>query len=205
MEPSFAAKGAIDIDASAYDKNNGSQTWTLVSGAGSFVQSNPTIVADAKAAIVPATGTGSVDWDLTLSGANLVLTYTAAATPTPEVEVADGATTIADGGGPVEFGAAAPGAPALSKTFTVRNLGSADLTTSNLTVPDGFAIVDPLSATIPVGGSDTFTVELPTTTEGNFSGDISFDNNDGDENPFNFSVFGKIGTVSQAKNWNMFE
>ncbi|MCX7013275.1 MAG: choice-of-anchor D domain-containing protein, partial [Candidatus Sumerlaeota bacterium] len=102
----------------------------------------------------------------------------------PEAEVKDGAATIANGGGPVDFGSAAVGAPALSKTFTVNNLGTADLTTSNLTVPTGYSITGALSATISAGGSATFTVELPTTAAGVFSGDISFANNDSDENPY---------------------
>ncbi|MCX7013238.1 MAG: hypothetical protein NTW86_11885, partial [Candidatus Sumerlaeota bacterium] len=59
--------------------------------------------------------------------------------------------------------------------------------------------------TIPAGGSDTFTVELPTTAGGTFAGDISFNNNDSDENPFHFSVTGTIQTVSRAKEWNKFE
>ncbi|MCX7016729.1 MAG: hypothetical protein NTW86_29925, partial [Candidatus Sumerlaeota bacterium] len=74
-----------------------------------------------------------------------------------------------------------------------------------LTVPAGYSIVEPLSATIPAGGSDTFTVELPTTAGGTFTGDISFDNNDSDENPFNFSITGTIQTVSRAKEWTKFD
>ncbi|MCX7013239.1 MAG: choice-of-anchor D domain-containing protein, partial [Candidatus Sumerlaeota bacterium] len=93
----------------------------------------------------------------------------------PEAEVKDGVATIPDGGGPVDFGSAAVGAAALSKTFTVNNLGSSDLTTSNLSVPAGYSITGALSATISAGGSATFTVELPTTAAVVFSGDISFD------------------------------
>jgi hypothetical protein len=123
----------------------------------------------------------------------------------PEVEVKDGSTDIADGGGPIDFGSASLGAAALSKTFTVNNVGTADLATSNVTVPAGYSITEPLSATIPASGSDTFTVQLPTTAEGTFSGVISFDNDDSDENPFNFSVTGRIQAVSRVKKWSRFE
>ena len=123
----------------------------------------------------------------------------------PEVEVKDGATNIPDDGGPVDFGVATLGAAALSKTFTVNNLGTAALTTSNLAVPAGYSITEGLSASIPASGSDTFTVELPTTTGGTFSGSISFDNNDSDESPYNFSVTGRIQTVSRAKYWSRFD
>ncbi|MCX7011716.1 MAG: choice-of-anchor D domain-containing protein, partial [Candidatus Sumerlaeota bacterium] len=99
-------------------------------------------------------------------------------TPGPEAEIKDGGTTIADGGGPVDFGTALLGGAALSKTFTVNNVGTTDLTTSPTIVPAGYTLTEPLSATIPAGGSDTFTVELPTTAGGTFAGEISFENND---------------------------
>ena len=144
--------------------------------------------------------TGSVIYQID----NIIVTDTGAPAG-PEVEVKDGSTDIADGGGPIDFGSARVGGAALSKTFTVNNVGTADLATSNVTVPAGYSITEPLSGTIPASGSDTFTVQLPTTAEGTFSGVISFDNDDSDENPFNFSVTGRIQAVSRVKKWSRFE
>jgi subtilisin-like proprotein convertase family protein len=41
-------------------------------------------------------------------------------------------------------------------------------------------------------GEDTFTISLPTGTPGTYPGTVSFNNDDGDENPFSFSITGSI-------------
>jgi len=82
----------------------------------------------------------------------------------------------------------------LTRTYTVRNTGTATLTTRSLTVPVGFVIdsSDPLASSIARGGSDTFKVRLIATTSGTFQGNISFTNNDADENPYNFAIKGIV-------------
>lgn len=116
----------------------------------------------------------------------------------PEIVVSGNSVTIADGDATpsstdhTDFGSVVQGGTAVQRVFTVQNTGTADLTTSGLSVPSGFSIVEGLSATIAASSSDTFTVSLPTTTVGTFSGDISFTNNDSDEGTFNFAVTGEI-------------
>ena len=82
----------------------------------------------------------------------------------------------------------------------MKNTGTAALTTSGLTVPAGFSIdpTDTLIASIAAGGQDTFKVRLNATTAGTFAGNISFANNDANENPYNFAIRGvvKVPTFS---------
>src|SRR6185312_12313767 len=68
------------------------------------------------------------------------------------------------------------------------------LNLSGLVVPTGFTITEGLSASLAAGASDTFTVQLDTTTAGTKTGEISFTNDDGDENPYNFSITGTVNT-----------
>ena len=42
------------------------------------------------------------------------------------------------------------------------------------------------------GASDGFSVQLVGSTVGTKSGDVSFTNNDADENPFNFAIAGSV-------------
>jgi len=91
-----------------------------------------------------------------------------------------------------DFGQAVQGGASLTRTFTVRNMGTAALTTSQLMVPAGYTVTEDLSASIAAGEQDTFTVELSTTAAGTFAGQISFNTNDDDENPFNFSITGEV-------------
>ncbi|MBI1336224.1 MAG: choice-of-anchor D domain-containing protein [Phycisphaera sp.] len=93
------------------------------------------------------------------------------------------------------FGTLLQNGGTLSRTFTVNNVGTAPITTSNLTVPEGFTVIAGLDAIIPAGGSDTFTVQMQVDTLGTAAGDISFTNNDANENPYNFAI---TGTVAAA-------
>ncbi|MFT3786297.1 MAG: choice-of-anchor D domain-containing protein [Tepidisphaeraceae bacterium] len=132
-------------------------------------------------------------------GAYLKTKYaiTASYTPVPEADVTGKAVAIVDGDttaattDDTDFGTTATGVT-VSKTFTVRNIGSAALTTSALTVPTGFTVTEPLSVSIPAGGQDTFTVRLNAASAGTFAGNISFANNDATENPYNFAIKGVV-------------
>jgi len=115
--------------------------------------------------------------------------------------IADGDTTpsAADG---TDFGSVAQGTPAYTRTYAVRNDGTAPLTLSGLTVPPGFTATDGLVGSLPPGGVDALTVRLDTATAGTKSGQISFATNDSDENPFNFSITGTVtgaATLDQSQ------
>ncbi|MEG5192619.1 ELWxxDGT repeat protein, partial [Microcoleus sp. ARI1-A4] len=119
---------------------------------------------------------------------NFPISASVTATPIPEIQVLDGTTDIADGtASTIDFGSVTVGAT-LNKTFTVKNLGTAALNLSNLTLPTGFSIVGNLPATVAAAGSATLQVQVDTATAGNKTGTLQFVNNDTDENPFNFPI-----------------
>nr|WP_246476118.1 choice-of-anchor D domain-containing protein [Roseibium litorale] len=91
---------------------------------------------------------------------------------------------------------------AVTVTYTVTNSGTGALTLGTASVtgtPSNVSVGTigaPASTTVAAGGgTTTFTVQYTPTIAGAFSFDLSFTNNDSDENPFNFTV---SGTASGA-------
>ncbi len=111
------------------------------------------------------------------------------------VSITDGDTTPATADW-TDFGSVAQGGTGISRTFTVRNDGTATLTLGAITVPAGYTLTEGLSASLATGASDTFTVQLDTAIVGTKSGDITFTTNDSDENPFNFRITGQVTGAS---------
>jgi hypothetical protein len=90
---------------------------------------------------------------------------------------------------------------AITHTFTVKNTGTGALTTSGMTVPNGFSIASALPATIAAGGSATFKVSLKTTDAlGTYSGNVSFNNNAFGQSPFTFAIKGVVNWFELASN-----
>ncbi|WP_340161687.1 choice-of-anchor D domain-containing protein [uncultured Hoeflea sp.] len=125
-------------------------------------------------------------------------TVSGTATGTPEISVsADIGGAIADGGTNSQ-GARTAGS-ATTVTYTVTNTGTGDLTiatatSSSLTNVTVNSIGAPGSTTITGGGgTTTFQVQYTPTLAGAFSFNLSFVNDDGDENPFNYTVSGTAG------------
>ena len=116
------------------------------------------------------------------------------ATAAPEIDVFEGLTLLVDGVSSLDIGTTDTGPTTLSLTFRVQNNGSngSNLTITGLSVDAPFVITEGLVSDLDVGLSDTFTVSLPATTDGFFSGDVTIQSNDSDENPFTFEVFGDI-------------
>ncbi len=113
-----------------------------------------------------------------------------------KIQVVLGSTVITSGTGSVNFGTTPVGTPVV-RTFTIRNTGTAALTVGTLAaLPAGFDLVGTFpTGTIAPGSSTTFQLRLTAATAGNFSGTVSFDNNDSDENPFTFAVSGTVSTA----------
>jgi hypothetical protein len=108
--------------------------------------------------------------------------------PLPEIQVLDGTNDLVDDStSAINFGSAIIGGT-LTKTFTVKNLGTAALNLSNPTLPTGFSLVGNLPATVAPGASANLQVQVNTATAGNKLGTLQFVNNDSDENPFDFPV-----------------
>ena len=123
-------------------------------------------------------------WSFTTAGAEITVLGNG-------ISIADGDTTPSSTDG-TDFGRAFQGGTPVSRTFTVRNDGNATLTLAAVMVPTGFTLMEGLSSSLLAGASDTFTVRLDTAVGGAKAGDISFANNDADENPFNFRVTGVV-------------
>ena len=113
-------------------------------------------------------------------------------TPAPEIQVLNGTTDIVDGtASAIDFGSITVGGT-LTKTFTVKNLGTATLNLSNPTLPTGFSLVGNLPATVAAGASANLQVQVDTATAGSKSGKLEFVNNDSDENPFDFPISASV-------------
>ncbi|MBD2724809.1 choice-of-anchor D domain-containing protein [Nostoc sp. FACHB-892] len=114
--------------------------------------------------------------------------------PAPEIQVLNGTVDIADGSTtPIDFGNVTFGSTA-TKTFTIKNIGTATLNLGNLTLPNGFSLVGTRPYSLAAKGSTNITVALNTNipTPGTYGGSFSLTNNDSDESPFNFAIKGTV-------------
>ncbi len=127
----------------------------------------------------------------------------------PEIEVKCGDVDLMDGDSSpstregTEFGSLALNESWPTRTWRVSNSGIGPLTTSDLQVPHGFVIAEPLNASIAPGSYDDFSVQMDTSIAGVKSGQVSFFTNDIGEDPFNFHVTGVVAdplaTVIEVK------
>ncbi|MBK8040935.1 MAG: hypothetical protein IPK22_27945 [Verrucomicrobiaceae bacterium] len=113
--------------------------------------------------------------------------------PAPEIAVTEtGVGNIPDNTGTFSFGTTTVGTP-VTKTFTVTNSGTATLNLSALSLPSGFTSPGFVSSTVAAsGGTTTFQVTMSTAAAATPSGTLSFTNNDGNENPYNFAISGTV-------------
>jgi Ca2+-binding RTX toxin-like protein len=120
--------------------------------------------------------------------------------PAPEIQVLNGTVDIADGStSAINFGDVITGNP-LTKTFTIKNTGTAALNLSNLKLPDGFSLVETLPTSVAANASTTITVALNTTTPGSYGGTLLLGNNDSDESSFDFAISGVVKPKIQVIN-----
>jgi hypothetical protein len=134
-------------------------------------------------------------YDIALGASDIQAIYQYLA-PLPQMHVFNGAAVITNGQTTpaVSFGSVSQGATAPVITFMVTNSGSAALTLGTPTVPSGYSVVTNLPATIAVGASGTFSVQLSTTATGTFAGNVSIANSSA-SNPFTFAVTGTVITA----------
>ncbi len=79
----------------------------------------------------------------------------------------------------------------LTRTFTIQNTGSANLTLGAFSSTNGlFTVVNAPTGPIAPAGSASFDIVFSPTAAGAQTSTISFVNNDSDENPYNFDVTG---------------
>ena len=147
------------------------------------------VVASAMGTFTNITG------DLTSSlGNSGVSDATLAVSLEPEIAVAASiGGAVMDGG--VNAQSTQPAGTPVTVTYTVTNTGTADLTlaTATASAPTNVTVNSigaPGSTTVVAGGTTTFDVQYTPTLAGAFSFELSFVNDDSDENPFDFTVSG---------------
>jgi hypothetical protein len=90
----------------------------------------------------------------------------------------------------------------VDRTFTITNNGSANLTftiDAASVTGAGFSLLSgPASSNLAPGASTTFVVRFEPVAPGAATGSVSFVSNDGDENPFNFSLAGRQNQLPAA-------
>ena len=83
----------------------------------------------------------------------------------------------------------------VTKTFTIRNTGTANLTGLAITKTGAnaknFTVKPPLKTTLAPGASTTFKVTFKPSAKGNRKAAIHIKSNDSNENPFDIALTGK--------------
>jgi uncharacterized cupredoxin-like copper-binding protein len=133
-------------------------------------------------------------FDIALSGTGVI-------PPVPEIVAEHPAgTSLVDGTATLAFGTSNIGVP-VSKTVTIRNTGTANLTglavTRSGTHAADFATGALGSVTLAPGASTIFTVTFTPSASGTRSAALRIASNDADENPFDIAL-GGIGVVPPA-------
>ncbi len=167
----------------------------------SVAVSGDTVVVGATGEDSGTTGINSTPNELASNpGAAYIFTLAA----TPEIAVEGNATDLTDGdptpalADHTDFGSALTVGGTVTRTFTVRNTGSAAL---NLTgtprvvvggthAADFTVTVQPSSPVADSGGTTTFQVAFNPSADGLRTATLSLANDDSDENPFDFAVQG---------------
>lgn len=116
-------------------------------------------------------------------------------TRVPDISVQQPAgSQLADGSSKKSFGTAKLGKKGVSKTFTIKNTGSAPL--NNLAVAltgkhkKDFKVTAPSKTSLAPGASTTFKVTFKPKTKGTRNALLQISSNDKDENPFDITVTG---------------
>lgn len=123
---------------------------------------------------------------------------------TPEISVegidssliADGEATVATGPG-TDFGQVAIEGGQVTRTFTIRNTGNADLILGSDAVSVSgagaadFIVTQQPASIVGTGGSTTFDIQFDPTANGVRNAAVSIANNDLDESPYDFALQGE--------------
>ena len=120
-------------------------------------------------------------------------TFTVANVGVPELRVDLGSELIPSGRfTPIDFGTSLPSSVGQTRTFDIRNFGSALLSLNSVTVPTGYEIVSYPTTVLQPGQSTTLTVRLKTAAQGYFAGELRLANNDSDESVYRIWLEGIV-------------
>lgn len=205
MSPSPTVR-AVDGNANFDLDNTSNVVMTISTGSTTFGSSTTTVAMVAGVAtfsnLVFATA-ASINQLTATQGAFTDISsnfnVTAAA---PEINVKQNVTNLASGSGSHAAGNQTSGTSGSAITFTIENLGTANLTYSSITSSNTTDFTLDLTSTstpIAASGTTTFTVAFNPTTAGAKSTNITINNNDADEGTYTFTVTG-TGTVSSTSN-----
>ena len=202
MSPSPTVR-AVDGNAN-YDLDNTSNVaLTISTGSTSFDGAATTTVAMIAGVVtfsnlIFATAATTNNLTATQGAFTDVSTNFNVTAAAPEINVKQSATSLVSGSGTYAAGSIVSGNSGSAVTFTIENLGSANLTYSSITNSNTTDFtLDLTSTTSPIAasGTTTFTVTFNPTTAGAKSTTITINNNDADEGTYTFTVTG-TGTVS---------
>ena len=121
----------------------------------------------------------------------ITISGTGTAIPEPEISVYQGVSTNCIlSGGTYDFGGMSVGGTAIDITFTIENIGAAnlDLTAGVIVAGAGFSRILDAATPIAPGASTTFTIRFNAPGAGAYTGTVTIANNDSDENPYTFTV-----------------
>lgn len=128
----------------------------------------------------------------------------------PEIVLSGNSTNIADGDATpatadhTDFGSVSATSGTVTRTFTVTNTGTANLTLGTVTVGGAnaadFAVTTQPGSPVTPGNNTTFQITFDPSAAGLRAATLSFSNNDADENPFDFSIQG-TGTLTAQETW----
>ena len=126
-------------------------------------------------------------FDIQLSGT--------AFTPTPEIDIQQKTgSSLVDGSSKISFGTGKVGKTGSSKTFTIRNIGTANLSGISLSNSGGstkdFTLGKPGKTTLTPGTSTTFIVTFKPSAKGVRKTTLRVSSNDANENPFDIPLTG---------------
>jgi Concanavalin A-like lectin/glucanases superfamily/Secretion system C-terminal sorting domain len=117
------------------------------------------------------------------------------------IAVTGNAVCIIDGDGTpsgpddTDFGTGNP----VTRTFTINNTGNATLNITNVAISGAnaseFSATQPVSLTVPGGGSTTFTVTFTAATNGVKNAIVTVNSDDGDEAAYDFAVTASFFTL----------
>jgi hypothetical protein len=116
----------------------------------------------------------------------------------PEINVKGNSVNIVDGDiapsvtDDTDFGAVLASSGTIAKTFTIQNIGGADLTISNATVSAGdFTITSAPSGTVAASGSTTIVITYDPSAVGTTTETVTITSDDVDEGTYTFDITGE--------------
>lgn len=130
--------------------------------------------------------------------------------PAPEIAVSGNGTDIGNGDGTpapadhTHFGSASVTSGTVTRTFTIANVGAANLTlgTATVTGPDAsdFSVVTQPTSPVAPGNTTTLQITFDPSVAVTRLATVSLPSNDADENPFTFHIAG-AGTLTALESW----